>query len=234
MRLAVSGTYSSGKTTTSIALAHLTGIPHASAKTMREILPEAIPGKRLEECTTAQLIQLGIRRFVDRAVHESRLGAAFISDGSSLHEWAYGKIRVQVGIHPDDGPLPPVRLRSGELDFFEDVIDNMGAAMKQHAQRSYDAFVHLPIEFPLVADGHRPVSERFRALTDRLIRATLDELRIPYHVVGGTLTERLEAIVELFGLPRRMPVGRAVERADEQIKQLSAADEIDRQESATG
>jgi hypothetical protein len=234
MRLAVSGTYSSGKTTTSTALAILTGIPQAHAKTMREILPEAVPGKRLEDCSTAQLVQLGMRRFVDRAVHESHLGAHFISDGSSLHEWAYGKVRVQVGIHPDDAALVPAAVPSAELEFFEDVIDNMGVAMKQHAQRSYDAFAHLPIEFPLVADGHRPVSERFRALTDQLIRDTLDELAIPYHVVGGTFVERLDAIADLFDLPRQMPVEQAAERALAAVKQLDTSDEIDRQKCPTG
>ncbi|MDF2846706.1 MAG: family ATPase, partial [Oerskovia sp.] len=50
MRLAISGTYSSGKTFTTIALAHLTGIPRSAAKTMRELLPISVPGKTLEEC----------------------------------------------------------------------------------------------------------------------------------------------------------------------------------------
>lgn len=45
MNLAISGTYSSGKTTTTLALAYLTGIPRTHAKTMREILPDALPGK---------------------------------------------------------------------------------------------------------------------------------------------------------------------------------------------
>ena len=236
MRLAVSGTYSSGKTTTSTALAILTGIPQARAKTMREILPDAIPGKRLEDCTPAQLVQLGMRRFVDRAVHESHLGSHFISDGSSLHEWAYGKVRVLVGIRPDDSALVPAVVRSVELEFFEDVIDNMGVAMKQHAQRSYDAFAHLPIEFPLVADGHRPVSERFRALTDRLIRDTLDELRIPYRVVGGSLEERLDALTRIFDLPRLMPVEDAAQRALTVVRLLDKADEMarQRQKCATG
>ena len=71
MRLAISGTYCTGKTTTSIALAHLTGIPRTHAKTMREILPEAFPGKTLEECTGPELFELGIRRYVQRADRKS-------------------------------------------------------------------------------------------------------------------------------------------------------------------
>ncbi|GHE44562.1 ATP-binding protein [Streptomyces capitiformicae] len=208
-RLAVSGTYSTGKTTTTIALSHLTGVPRTHARTMREILADALPGKRLEQCTAAELIQLGIRRFTERAVHESHLPDGFLSDGSSLHEWVYGKVRVRAGIHPTDG------YEAGEQapGFYEEVIDAMGAVLKDHARRAYDVFVHLPVEFDLVADGHRPVSKRFRSMSDELLRGTLDELRIPYHVVGGTLEQRLATIVDIFGLPARMSLERAVELA---------------------
>ncbi|MFF7066893.1 AAA family ATPase [Streptomyces pseudovenezuelae] len=208
-RLAVSGTYSTGKTTTTIALSCLTGIPRTHARTMREILAGALPGRRLEECSAAELIQLGMRRFTERAVHESHLPDGFVSDGSSLHEWVYGKVRVRAGIHPTDGydaaDAPP--------DFYDEVIDAMGAVLKEHALGAYDAFVHLPVEFALVADGHRPVSERFRQLSDDLLLHTLDELGIPCHVVGGTLEQRLATIVDLFGLPALMSLDRAVELA---------------------
>jgi nicotinamide riboside kinase len=227
VKIAVSGTYSSGKTTTSIALAHLTGIPRTHAKTMREILPEALPGKRLEDCTAPELFQLGMRRYAERAVHESHLPDGFISDGSSLHEWVYGKIRVLVGIHPDDAAPEKPELTAEEA-FFEEVIDNMGSAMKQHAQRTYDVFIHLPVEFPLVADGHRPVSERFRRLSDELLLNTLDSYRIPYHVVGGTLAARLTRIAELLDLPVRMPVDDAIALAHEEIGRIDTADETAR------
>src|SRR2546429_64078 len=135
MKLAISGTYSSGKTFTSIALSHYTGMPRTRAKTMREILPEAAPGKTLEECTAAELLQMIVVRHVDRAVHEARLGDHFISDGSSLQEWIYGQIRVKVGINPNDSvhlgddenvPTTP------ELRTFEDVIERLGVSMKLH------------------------------------------------------------------------------------------------------
>lgn len=213
MNLAISGTYSSGKTTTSIALSHLVGIPRTHAKTMREILPEALPGKRLEDCTIPELVQLVMRRYAERIVHENNLFNGFISDGSSIHEWVYGKVRVMVGTtHPDD--LIEVREPSSEMLFFEEVIDNMGAVMKQHAKRTYDVFIHLPIEFPLVADGHRPVSERFRRLCDEFLLDTLRDHSIPYYIVGGSIRERLDRITEIFGLAQLIPVDEAIARAE--------------------
>ena len=49
MKIAISGTYSSGKTLTSYALAHYVDIPRTRARTMRELLPFAVPGKTLEQ-----------------------------------------------------------------------------------------------------------------------------------------------------------------------------------------
>jgi nicotinamide riboside kinase len=227
MNLAISGTYSSGKTTTSIALSRLTGIPRTHAKTMREILPEALPGKRLEDCTAPELVQLGIRRYVERAVHESHLLEGFISDGSSIHEWVYGKIRVRLGIRPSDSVEFTDQAKTAEMRFYEDVMDNMGAVVKQHAKRAYDVFVHLPVEFALVADGHRPVSERFRELCDDLLTSTLEEYEIPYHVVGGTIPERLQRILDLFGFTPVMTVDQALALTAAEMERLNTTSETD-------
>jgi len=136
MRLAISGTYSSGKTFTTIALAHLTGIPRSAAKTMRELLPISVPGKTLEECSAAEILMLITRRNTERAVNESHLGDTFISDGSSLHEWVYGTVRVLVGINPNDSiDLDSVE-RTDAIRFFEEVIDALGVPAKQHAATS--------------------------------------------------------------------------------------------------
>lgn len=212
MNLAISGTYSTGKTTTTLALSYLTGIPRTHAKTMREILPEALPGKKLEECSPAELFQLGMRRYTERAVHESHLPNGFISDGSSIHEWVYGKVRVNVGINPNEAK-GLIKEKSNEMKFFDEVMDNMGAVMKQHAKRSYDEFIHLPVEFPLVEDGHRPVSEFFRKLSDELLIKTLHELGIKYHIVSGTIEERLKQIVDIYNFKTVMDIESAIDLA---------------------
>lgn len=227
LNIAVSGTYSSGKTTTSIALAHLTGVPRTHAKTMREILPEALPGRRLEDCTPQELFQLGVVRYAERFAHESHLTEGFISDGSSLHEWVYGKIRSYVGINPEDETSVPSEL-TGEKLYFEQAMDAIGAVAKRHAKKTYDVFIHLPIEFPMVTDGHRPVSERFRALSDELLLTTLAELDIPVHIIGGSVEERLTHIVETLSLPTLMTPAGAIARATAEIAGMDVTDEIAR------
>jgi hypothetical protein len=231
MKLAISGTYSSGKTLTSYALSHYVDIPRTRARTMRELLPLAVPGKTLEECTGAELIQLIVRRHVERCVHESHLTKGFVSDGSSLQEWLYGAVRVIVGINPNDSVhLSDVETveRTPEMEFFDAAMAQLGKAIKDHVRETYDVFVHLPNELELAKDGHRPVNERFRRLADEGIAAAIDELGIPRHVVGGTLPERLNKIVDLFGFAPVMTVEEAIERAREEYRAVDMTIESDR------
>jgi hypothetical protein len=228
MKLAIAGTYSVGKTITTMAVAHLTGLPRSAAMTMRELLPISIPGKTLEECTPAELIMLIMRRNQERAVNESHLPGGFVSDGSSLHEWAYGTVRVLVGINPNDSVNLDTIEVTEEIGFYGKVLEQMAVPAKQHAKATYDSFVHLPIEFPLVADGHRPVNERFRSLADELMLRTLDELGIPYHTVGGSIPERLEKILDIYGFTPQMSIDAAIARAQEEYALIDTTSETDR------
>ena len=231
MRIAISGTYSSGKTLTTYALAHFVGIPRTRAKTMRELLPQAVPGKTLEQCTAAELVQLIVRRHVDRVLHESRAGETFVSDGTSLQEWIYGSVRVIVGINPNDsvhlGELQSVE-RTPEIRVFEEVMAQLGVAYKQHVKETYDAFVHLPNELALAKDGHRPVNERFRSMADERLKEVAGELGIPVHIVGGSVPERLERIAEIFGLTPVTTAEKAIELAGEEYQALDMRTESDR------
>jgi hypothetical protein len=235
MKLAVSGTYSSGKTLTVMALSYYTGIPRTLARTIREIMPEAVPGKSLEQCTPAEFLQLMMRRHVGRAVHESMLPNGFISDGSSLQEWLYGAARVMHGMNPNEtAHLDNVENAEhhDEMRFFERVVAQFGHAFKQHVKASFDAFVHLRHELSIADDGHRPMNDRFRSTIDDLLLATLDELRIPYHVVGGSLPKRLTTIVNLFGLSTVTNIDDAIALAQEDYSKLDMTLETERTRTA--
>lgn len=235
LKLAVSGTYSTGKTTTVEALSLWVGIPRTHAQTMREILPEVFPGKALEDCSPSELFQLGLIRFTERAVRESAMAGSFISDGSSLHEWVYGKARMSIGINPNDTPVRRA-IRSVAVAPYKKVIHGIneafGAVVKRHAKKTYQEFIHLPVEFPLVKDGHRPVSEKFRELSDRLLLQSLDELGITYHVVSGTIEQRLTQIAEIYGFKEVMPLEQAVAEAKARVAALHQAIESDAQAAA--
>lgn len=231
MKLSISGTYSSGKTLTSYALSHYIGIPRIRARTMRELLPLAVPGKTLEQCTAAELIQLIVRRHVERVSHESVLCDGFVSDGSSLQEWIYGSVRGVVGINPNvSAHLSDAQVveQTPELVFFGQVMDQLGVAFKDHVRGTYDVFVHLANELALAKDGHRPVNDRFRSMADEAIGATIDELGIPRHVVAGTVAERISRIAELLDLTPVVSVETAIQRAEAEYHALDMTVEADR------
>jgi nicotinamide riboside kinase len=102
--------------------------------------------------------------------------------------------------------------------FYKQYMDAYGAVTKARAKRSYDAYIHLPVESPLKADGHRPVSEEFRHLSDAMLIETLQELKIPYHVVGGSLKDRVEKIVSIFDLQLVMPIDDAITVAQDRVR----------------
>lgn len=219
IKLAISGTYGTGKSTTTEALSLATGIPRTHALTARQLLMDIAPGKTLNELNSVELLQLGLRRFEERLRNESAADS-FVSDGSVVHEWVYGTARLQVGINPGAGLLTRA-VKSvtgvGRKAPVSEYIEIFGDIVKERARYLYDAYVHLPVEFPLRSDGHRPVSEPFRKLSDDTLLDVIRDLGVHYEVVGGTVHERISKIIYLFDLDTVMPIDEAIEEAQRRV-----------------
>ncbi len=191
-RIVISGTYGTGKSTITNELARVTGIPKAVARGMRDILPETFPGKKLEECGESELLQLGIIRYGERVALERAVMSGFISDGSALHEWAYGYGRQVEGAMGKG-----TELISKEYEFG---MKTFGEIVKRHAKQNYTDIIHLPVEFALPKDGHRPVSEDFRKKADEILLGAWRELGFNPVIIGGSVQERLDRIVNALDL----------------------------------
>ncbi len=196
-RIAVVGAYGSGKTLLSTALSHLTGLPRTHGSPMRE--PIGGEGRSVHQWTQAQLLQLTVNRYTERVLGESGNPEGFISDGSVVHEWVYAKVRLVAGSYPGTETPLEDRHRSADTAAYEQVADGIGLLAKRHAQKAYDAFLHVPIEFGL-DPGNRPVNEEFRRLSDSVLLPALKEVGLPLHVLHGSLEERLKQASEHLGL----------------------------------
>lgn len=215
----VSGTYSTGKSTTSTALSILTGIPLINALSAREILLDLYPGRAFQQMNVAELLALGLRRFEERVAAEKELndaGGSFISDGSVLNEWVYGTVRMKVGLNPG-APAPQQLYKAARglihRGFYRRYLEAYGTVVRSHAKAAYDLAFHLPVEFPMDPDGHRPVSERYRELSDVELQRSVLELGIPFRVVGGTIEERLTQMTEYLGVSPVTSLAEAVREA---------------------
>jgi len=222
LKLAVSGTYSTGKTTTTEALSIATGVPRTHARTAREILRDILPGKALEDLNASELIQMGLRRLEERIHHEAEIHGPFISDGSVIHEWVYGEVRMRQGINPNATVFHKLLTEMvgwRVKKFYQQYMNAYGANVKDRARRTYDAYIHLPVEFEMHQDGHRPVSEKFRNGSDQLLLESINEIGIPCHVIGGTIEDRLEKIIDVMEMPIVVPIKEAAEIAKQQVAQ---------------
>lgn len=234
-RIGITGTYSSGKTFTSMALSNYLGLPRTRARTMREILPEAAPGKTLEQCSVSELITMIVTRHTERAVHERALATGFVSDGCSLQEWIYGYIRVGFGVNPNDSVgqgLKAAVQRTPELNVLEEVMQDLGGHFLRHVQQSFDGFLHLRNELELSADGHRPVNEAFRQRADSELRRHLDDLGLPIFEIRGAPMERLESAASTLEMKPVMSVDEAIDRAASEYRSLDVRSETERLEKA--
>lgn len=198
MRIAFVGAYGNGKTTLTSELSGRLGLPRTHGSAMRD--PAGGTRKALEETNEPELIQLAVRRFTERVVDEARLHDGFLSDGSVLHEWVYTKVRLAVGRHPEPRTSLAGTTRPPRTERYEEVVDQLSLLAQEHARVGYDLFIHCPIEVTL-PDGHSPISEHFRVLSDQLMLETLDRLKLPVHIVTGTVEERIEQVLKLPGVP---------------------------------
>jgi len=69
---------------------------------------------------------------------------------------------------------------------------------------------------------------------DDMLLATLEELEIPYYVIGGSFGERMTAIVETFDLPTVMDLDEAMALADNEYGELDMRLETERAQAVRG
>lgn len=222
-RVVVSGTYSTGKTTTATALSRATGIPLVRAASAREILTSLYPGRKFQHMSAEELLALGLQRLEERLRAETELragGGSFISDGSVLNEWAYAAVRTRIGLNPGAPVVQQVvrgALTLPSLPFLRRYSRAYGVMARSHSRESYTDVVHLPVEFEMRADGHRPVSERYRTMSDRDLFREFQQLDLPVYAIRGTVERRVESAIRTLGLPQVCPVAEAVETARAEI-----------------
>ena len=171
-RIAIVGSFSTGKTTLAEALAEPLGLP---------LLPEAARevaalGFKLDKDATPEVETLiFLKHFYNEMIHPD-----FIADRSLIDVMAYAGWVLD---HQD---------RRKETALF----DECRQIAEYRLRSQYTHVFYLPIEFPIVLDDLRPNDPEFQKDIDRRIVGLLEANDVAYETLTGDVPTRIKAIKE--------------------------------------
>lgn len=170
-RIAIVGSFSTGKTTLAEAVAPKLGLP-LLPEVAREI---AAQGFKLDKDATVETETLiFLRQFHNEMTHPE-----FIGDRSLIDVLAYA------------GWVLENQEPRKEFALWDSCVE-----IAEHQLRSqYSKVFYLPIEFGIVEDGLRPNDPEFQEDIDRRILGLLDSHDIRHQTLTGTVEERIDALL---------------------------------------
>ncbi len=169
LKLAITGTHSTGKTTLALALASKLGIPYLQGDPIRAIMGARFPGRLLKNLSKAERWELERIGLKSRLTIEST-AQNFISDGCTLNSIAYALAYCgnEIKTAPD-------------YQMFErSALSNA---------RTYTHILYLPPEILFEHDGFRPDSNKLREAVDGILRNIL--CKFQSYMVTGSVEERV-------------------------------------------
>lgn len=173
-RIAIVGSFSTGKTTLAETAAEPLGLP-LLPEVAREVAAE---GFKLDKDATPEVETLiFLRQYRNEMRHPG-----FIADRSLIDVMAYAGWVLD---HQD---------RRREFALWDACVD-----IAEHRLRTqYTHVIYLPIEFPIVPDGLRPMDTDFQSDIDRRILGLLDRYGLAYETLTGSIEERVGVLDEIL------------------------------------
>lgn len=171
-RIAIVGSFSTGKTTLAEAAAPKLGLP-LLPETAREIVAE---GFKLDKDVTVEAeVLIFLRQYRNELTHPG-----FISDRSLIDVMAYASWVLENSE------------RRKEFALWDACVDIASLQLRS----TYTDVFYLPIEFDIVPDGLRPMDPEFQADIDRRIMGLLQHHDVVYRTLTGSVEDRVSALIE--------------------------------------
>ena len=169
-RIAIVGSFSTGKTTLAEALARKLDLP-----LLPEVAREVVElGFKLDKDATPETEALIFLKQFNNEISEPE----FVGDRSLIDSMAYA------GWVLDNQP------RRKEMALWEECE----RLAERRLRTNYSHVFYLPIEFPIVLDGLRPDDPAFQKEIDERILELLAAHAVAYDTITGSVAARLAAI----------------------------------------
>ena len=173
-RIAIVGSFSTGKTTTAEILAQRLDLP-----LLPEVAREVVElGFKLDKDASPETETLIFLRQYNNELSTEE----FVGDRSLIDVLAYA------------GWVLDNRERTKEFYLWDECVK----LAERRLRTSYSHVFYLPIEFPIVLDGLRPDDPEFQKDIDERILGLLRANDIEYQTITGGIEERVEKIEKLL------------------------------------
>lgn len=169
-RIAIVGSFSTGKTTLAEVMARRLELP-LLPETAREVVDLGFKLDKDATPETEALIFL-------KQYNNELANAEFVGDRSLIDVMAYA------GWVLDHQP------RRKETALWDECV----RLAERSLRTNYSHVFYLPIEFPIVLDGLRPDDPAFQQEIDERILRLLDAHSVSFETIGGSVQERASAI----------------------------------------
>ena len=171
-RIAIVGSFSTGKTTLAEEAAPKLGLP-----LLPEVAREIVElGFKLDKDATPETEALIFLRQYNNELSTEE----FVGDRSLIDVMAYA------------GWVLDNQERRKEWALWDTCLD----IAKHHLRSQYSHVFYLPVEFDIVPDGLRPLDPEFQADIARRMLHLLELNDIRYETLHGSVPERLDALLE--------------------------------------
>ena len=170
-RVAIVGSFSTGKTTLAEAAAPKLGLP-----LLPEVAREVVElGFKLDKDATVETETLiFLRQYYNEMVHTDFIGDRSLIDVMAYASWVLDN-----------------QERRKEFALWDTCVD----IASHHLRSQYTKVFYLPIEFGIVLDGLRPDDPAFQQDIDNRMLHLLDAHDVKYETLTGSVEERLDELV---------------------------------------
>lgn len=180
IKIAFSGTHSTGKTTLLLDIYAAIGDKYnlrCSTEVARKIIEKGYP-LNMDANVDSYIHYINDQLNEERGINECDI---FISDRTLLDPLAYSLVNSKL-------PRPYIP------GYFIEMMENIWLLEKER----YDFYVYFPIEFKLEEDGIRPTDDSYRCDIDEMIMGLLMKYNIKFITVTGNREKRMNYLMSII------------------------------------